>query len=263
MTPSPPTVPAAASAATRPRARTGRRQLVVGIGASLALHALAFLLVRFHQPAPRGPFFHEPVVPWLARATELVELEVVGGDVPDAVAPERPRPQPDVELPAFPPPEPVAPEERAAAQPRVPSVRERLSASEQAARLALPPRAPLDPRAPLRTLDDEVSALAYQLGIYNDSLVADWAREARATDWTIRDGDGGRWGVSPGRIHLGKLTLPLPLGFAPSQDVLARMDAFQAIQRQAADAAVRATLEERGRAVRERRDAARRGGGGG
>jgi len=57
--------------------------------------------------------------------------------------------------------------------------------------------------------------LADRLGIYNDSAAAEAAAKLRATDWTVKDKNGGRWGVSPGQIHLGDVTLPLPFGFSP------------------------------------------------
>src|SRR5690606_7081562 len=51
--------------------------------------------------------------------------------------------------------------------------------------------------------------IASQLAEYNDSVAADAAARERANDWTVKDADGGRWGVSPGAIHLGSVTIPI------------------------------------------------------
>jgi len=101
-----------------------------------------------------------------------------------------------------------------------------------------------------------------KLDAVNDSAaaVADAAR--RATDWTIKDKNGKSWGVSPGKLHLGDLTLPLPLGFeAPN----GRRDEFEKdqanwddLQRSASQAEIRHTFDERVKAIRKRKEQERK-----
>lgn len=100
--------------------------------------------------------------------------------------------------------------------------------------------------------------LAGRIEAYNDSVAAAVAAEAGLTDWTRTDSEGNRWGVSPGKLHLGKLTLPLPFNFgqngwqrARSQDRAWRM---RDIQRGAAAQDALANLRERAREIRKRRD---------
>lgn len=112
--------------------------------------------------------------------------------------------------------------------------------------------------------------LANQLGIYNDSVAREVEARLRATDWTVKDKNGGRWGVSPGQIHLGNRTLPLPFGFSPPpgrRDELAgRMRSWEESQAQASRVEAAQTFQQRVKAIRARqeaaRDSARRAGGG-
>lgn len=104
--------------------------------------------------------------------------------------------------------------------------------------------------------------LAGRLEAWNDSVAAAVAVETAWTDWTMTDGDGNRWGVSPGKLHLGKLTLPLPFRFASSswqRERAARKawedaDILNNISAQAA----RASWEKRAKAIRERKDRERK-----
>ena len=77
-------------------------------------------------------------------------------------------------------------------------------------------------------------------------------------DWTYTDDDGKRWGVSPGRIHLGDITLPLPFGFGTAvgkrdevNDLLWQWDE---LYRQGVRAEVAETWRDRAEAIRMRRD---------
>jgi len=103
--------------------------------------------------------------------------------------------------------------------------------------------------------------LANALGIYNDSLAAEAEAKLRATDWTVRDKNGGRWGVSPGQIHLGNRTLPLPFGFSPApgqRDAMAsRLRSWEESQAQASRVEAVQTFEQRVKAIRARQEAAR------
>jgi hypothetical protein len=98
-------------------------------------------------------------------------------------------------------------------------------------------------------------AAAIQAG--NDSLAAELVREAEAMDWTVGE-EGNKWGVSPGKLHLGPVTLPLPLLFQPhpatAREQADRAADWSAIQRQAGQAAIDETFEERVKAIRERKE---------
>jgi hypothetical protein len=100
--------------------------------------------------------------------------------------------------------------------------------------------------------------LAGRLEAWNDSVSAAVAVETAWTDWTMTDGDGNRWGVSPGKLHLGKLTLPLPFRFAGTswQRERAARKAWEDtdILNNISAQAVRASWEKRAKAIRERKD---------
>jgi hypothetical protein len=100
--------------------------------------------------------------------------------------------------------------------------------------------------------------LAFRLGFLNDSIAAEAERAAGATDWTYTDDEGNRWGISPGKIHLGSVTLPLPFSFAGNTGTYEERQDREYIDaelaRGAAAAAVWATIRERAEAIRERRD---------
>src|SRR5690606_22003545 len=95
----------------------------------------------------------------------------------------------------------------------------------------------------------------------NDSLAAESEAARRATDWTFTDKDGRKWGFSPGKVHLGGVTLPLPINLSAPPDKAreAREQASKAgeIDRQADRARIRRTFEEQVKATREERDRAR------
>lgn len=97
-----------------------------------------------------------------------------------------------------------------------------------------------------------------RIEMLNDSAVADAAAASRATDWTFTDKDGKRWGVSPGKVHLGGVTLPLPFGFSPPPDQAKenRERAARAgeIKDHADRARVRGTFDEQVRSTRAERD---------
>ena len=119
------------------------------------------------------------------------------------------------------------------------------------------------PARPERTEHEAyMDRLGTTLGQYNDSIAAEQERARNALDWTLKDKDGNRWGVSPGKVHLGKVTLPAPFGFAASpqaQEASAREGRQRGeIDRQVADRERRDSFQERVKATRERKDAERR-----
>lgn len=119
------------------------------------------------------------------------------------------------------------------------------------------------PAEPERTEHERyMDRLGTTLGQYNDSVAAERERERNALDWTLKDKDGNRWGVSPGRVHLGKITLPAPFGFAASPQAReeSEREAMQRteIDRQVAGREMGNSFQDRVRATRERKDAERR-----
>jgi hypothetical protein len=94
----------------------------------------------------------------------------------------------------------------------------------------------------------------------SDSISAAEAAAREMTDWTFTDSKGGKWGISPGKIHLGDITLPFPsLSPPPSSGAAQRQWVDAQIERGAAAAAARANINERIKAIRERIDRERRG----
>lgn len=99
------------------------------------------------------------------------------------------------------------------------------------------------------------SDLAWRIGLWRDSAAAAAEAERRLTDWTYTDDEGNRWGVSPGKLHLGSITLPLPFGFgAPPGDAREREFINAELARGATSAMIHQTLRERADAIRRRRD---------
>ncbi len=96
--------------------------------------------------------------------------------------------------------------------------------------------------------------IAGRFGAWNDSVAAAIAADARWRDWTFTDGDGDRWGVADGQLHLGGLAIPLPLTFDAPVGQREYLRQFEEIQRQGANALVQQSVRERQEAIRARRD---------
>ncbi len=100
--------------------------------------------------------------------------------------------------------------------------------------------------------------LAGRIDLWADSLAAALERDARATDWTWTDTDGNRWGVSPGKLHLGSLTLPLPFGFGipPGrfEEYMQRQYVDRELARNALTGVILETWRDRAEAMKRRRD---------
>ena len=100
--------------------------------------------------------------------------------------------------------------------------------------------------------------LAGKIEEWRDSVMAADAADAEATDWTYTDKSGKKWGVSPGELHLGGLTVPLPFNFgtAPGNRdaVKQRTEEWEDIRRAASQGAIREGWKERAQAIRARRD---------
>jgi len=111
-------------------------------------------------------------------------------------------------------------------------------------------------------LSDEQRArleLSLAIAVLADSMATAEETTRRATDWTYTDAVGRRWGFSPGFIHLGELTIPVPFGFSTPANSLAARRAYEdaEIAGQAGRAEARQTLRDRAAEIRRRRDAER------
>lgn len=241
------------------RRRASRRPLYVG----LALSALAHLLLVLLYPFLGGTRPEQPgilVVPAVRevegmRAVQIVEIpDAEVGDPSDPVEIEDPD-QPDIT-----PDAPDLEEEFEVYIPgRYPSPGERLRIGEGDPRLWQP----LDPELLAPTPHELLELrLAAAIEAGNDSALAEAERLAEALDWTHTDAEGNRWGVSPGKIHLGDIEIPLGnFGFGPPPDYNGdRADwAFRMadIDRAAGAMAVRMSWKERIEVMRRRREARR------
>ncbi|MDA0329827.1 MAG: hypothetical protein O2958_12565 [Gemmatimonadetes bacterium] len=100
--------------------------------------------------------------------------------------------------------------------------------------------------------------LSASIVAWYDSLALAGAAEDRLTDWTFRDSKGGRWGISEGKIHLGDITLPLPLNFGvpvgKRDEIARRMFEWDEINRQSQRYLIEQSWKERAAAIRARRD---------
>lgn len=198
-----------------------------------------------------------------SASLQVVELREVADEV---ASPVPPRTQAD-ESSAM-PPRVRAPAESNAAREDAPArdtPADAAAGADASALDALRPRLG-DPR--LWIQDERVSGAersrmrAYaELRAWNDSLALAQERERRATDWTFTDEQGRRWGVSPGMLHLGDIQIPLPVGFTATaghrDELNERIRMWEQIQSQAERQAIQEDIDERIRAIRERRDAER------
>lgn len=243
------------------RGERGRTPWIVGLGISAALHLLALVLYSGIQIIPAVT-----VTSPTGREVELDGIQLI-----DVVAVEPPEEEeeeeeetPEVEEQEAAPTE--APTEVAPAAPRpsggVPGEEEIRAALADRLRLrASNPRlwAPVDPERQLLGAQEIIELdLRAAVAAFSDSLSAAQQRAESLTDWTWTDGEGGRWGVSPGKIHLGDITLPLPFGFGATPGNRDRLmeEARRngEIERQAITGVIVQTWEERLRAIRERAD---------
>lgn len=266
------TAPEPVPAPVRRRPRDPRWLLPAGIAISALLHILAFTLFHFSVPSYRNAI--------AAVRAERASAPTPGMHALNVLPTTEAAPEPQVERPE---PSETAPPVVAPVQTGPPAItiappvgvtRDNRSLGERTR-----PRAD-DPRLwtftqPVLPEPDEFDIalipLYARLNEIADSMYAAGLAAEKALDWTVTDSNGGKWGFSPGKIHLGKITLPLPFGFsAPPgrrEEYQDRLRGWNDIQRQAGQAAVHDAIEDRIKAIRERnsasRDTTRRGGGGG
>lgn len=234
-----------------------RRALFIGLGVSIVVHAFALVLYPGLMQREQGELpTYAPQVPTTlpVDGITVVHLSEITGDTP--VRPADPTEPRDVEEPAV---EAAAPrvDEPVEAELVAPS----LTAAERFRPVLLDERlwAPLD--SAINALTGEQLAeleLAVRISAWNDSLAAAAEAERALSDWTVTDGEGRKWGISQGKIHLGKITLPFPFSFGTPpgkrDEVARRAWEWQEIQRGSVKGEVRGSWKERAQAIRERRD---------
>jgi hypothetical protein len=125
--------------------------------------------------------------------------------------------------------------------------------------------------APLLTGPAAVrTRVADRLAPFNDSISAERRSALRSRDWTIADSQGKRWGVAPGRIHLGSLSIaptnatnallpPDAIVTPPGRrdEANARVARWSEIEVQSVRAEIRATIDRRVKQIRQRLDGTR------
>lgn len=212
----------------RRRERRYRATLALGLLLSVVVHA-ALLLLTGGVDVPSASYRTPPTEPAPAPDA-LIVLDVP--ESPEEEAPETPRPEPREEptpRPEVVEPTPVEPApERAAPPPAepepaapTPEAGEELTAAERLrprfgdARLWVDPRDPRLVGERLRRFARADSAVRAILRDWLDSLALTEEQRRRALDWTYEK-DGKRWGISPEGLHLGDLTIPIPLQLLPT-----------------------------------------------
>lgn len=254
-----------------------RRVLLVGLAASLVVHLVAILLIsQWLTPRPAdapsrpGVIVLEP--PPGMRAVEVRTVPAVPDPDPpdlerDVAAPARSEPEPEPERAPTPSP---ARDAVASAELEPDSV----SAETRTAAERLSPRV-VDPRLwrPMVvvpgevTFEDVQARIAAAVELLSDSALAEADAVMRSKDWTVEDTKGGKWGISPGKIHLGSVVLPLPIFAVATPEQVAEDALWLELDHQLERALILESFEERVRAIRERREreraAGRSGGSGG
>jgi len=234
------------------------------LGISALLHIVAILLYpSFVTSIPEfGRVLGGYSVP-NPRGTELVNLvELPSDSDPDVLPPEEVL---DPEVPTIAVDEPVlGPEDRPD-----PGEPEEGYTGPTIAELLRPragdPRiwAPVDRDLTRLTEEERLRLLlAIEIEAMADSAAVMEELARRATDWTYTDDEGKRWGVSPGKIHLGDLTLPMPFGFSAPPGSMEAMNSriweWDVINRGATGAAARQTWKDANEAIRRRKEAERK-----
>lgn len=237
------------------------RVRAIAFAVSLAVHAIALLLypqieVRFGEvEASLDGGTTEPEgieVLNLLEASEEVEAPVEPDEelVAESVVPVVPLPEA--------PGDDLTPAVEVGEPDTGPTAAERLRPATLSEELWIP----LVPEAMVLSDDEMIRNLVYRrLQEFNDSMAIQAARAAAGTDWTYTDDEGNRWGISPGKLHLGSITIPLPFSFGTptgaSDDRLDMLFMEREIQRAAGVLQRNETIRERAAAIKARIDAER------
>lgn len=237
--------------------RVHRRALSVGIGVSAALHIVAVLVYSVVMTQWNPPVTPLGVDSRFRASNEMRVVQIVEIELPNLTVepPEEPDETPEarLEIPeaglrALDPVELGEPPGRRRAS-------EVLRVRSSDARLWRPAM----PEAfELTEVERMQLQLEGRLEEWADSVAIAIAAEFALTDWTRTDDQGRRWGVSPGQLHLGSITLPLPFYFGGSsiqrEQAARRAWEDQDILNGANAQALRSSWRDRAEAIRRRRD---------
>jgi hypothetical protein len=232
-----------------------RRALAVGIGASAVLHLVVILLygVIVTQWGPGETLVAVQSVSGFTsnmRVVRVVEIAL------PALTPEPPEEllEPTAEAPSVSNGPPVAGDVDLDEPRRGRSAAEVLRVTSSDTRLW---REAMPELFELTEAERMELELAGRLEQWADSVAEVVAAEYALTDWTTTDDQGRRWGISPGQLHLGDITLPLPFYFSGNslQREAAARRAWedQDILNGAAIQVLRSSWRERAEAIRTRR----------
>ena len=237
------------------------RALAVGIGASAVLHIVLILLYPVFMPQWSPPKTFLAVDSRSPVSSDMRVVQVIVIEPPDFTA-EPPEDLPDpieviqLELPdAGPPaPDPFELGER----PRSRRAADELRVRSSDSRLWRPAMPEMFELSDVERMQLE---LAGRLEEWADSVAEVVAAEYALTDWTTTDDQGRRWGISPGQLHLGDITIPLPFNFggtAMQREQYARrawedQDILSGTNAQA----LRSSWRERAEAIRRRQNRSR------
>lgn len=252
------------------RRRRERRILQLGLGVSLVVHVVAIALIsQWLAPVPdHAPDPPDPIMVQLPRGMQAIEVRT-GPDGPDPALPDIPAPTRSLEGASSTPTPSSARDEVAGGE-----VSDSVSTRARTAAERLSPRV-VDPRLwrPMVvvpgevTFEDVQARIAAAVELLSDSALAEADATMRSKNWTVEDTKGGKWGISPGKIHLGSVVLPLPIFAVAAPDQIAEGALWLELDHQMERALILESFEERVRVIRERRererDAGRSGDNGG
>jgi len=258
--PTPGPAPEAPSGSQGPDRGGYRKAYWISLGVSAVLHLIAIVFyTSLMREIPAGLFtVGGDASPPNPEGMELVNLqELPEDDIMEIIPPEEPEPEEaPAPSPVITPRAGVPGDPGEATDTRVPvSAAERLRPQEGDLRLWAPP----DPE--LNVLSrEEVMRLQLLAALESMADSAAMAEEIarRAKDWTYTDGDGKRWGVSPGKIHLGDVTLPMPFSFGAKGEDVQRIWEWDQIDQSAARGSVMQSWKDRDEAIRARMNAERK-----
>lgn len=233
----------------------------MGISALIHLAGLAIYPVwlEWSEPTLGLPGEVQPAQSTPTTALELLALVEMEEEEETA-----PSPESEIPGPVPPPVRPGSPTGQPAAGEldRTPGrSRSGRTAAEQLLPQMVDPRLWQGVDSELTQLTEEERALLRLHALFrtaNDSAALAEEAARRATDWSTTDEEGNRWGVSPGQIHLGKFSLPLPFHFTPPpgrrDQAAQRAWEWEQLQQGAASGRAWENFNTRAREIRERRD---------
>ena len=244
----------------REHGRVHRRALTVGIGASAAFHVVVIVLYSVVMTQWGPPETVLGVDSPSRSSSDMRVVRVVEIELRDLTA-EPPEELPEAEVvrleftdAGLPDPDPVELSEPPGGRRAADVLRVR-SSDTRLWREALPEAFELTEAQRMQL------ELTGKIEEWADSVAIALAAEYALTDWTTTDDQGRRWGISPGQLHLGDITLPLPFYFSGNsiqrEQAARRAWEDQDILNGTNTQALRSSWRERAEAIRRRRDRSR------